>query len=527
VYHEQRVGSVRHNHQLVMEEPEHIAKHYKAHYTCSLFHKSRAFVRGLMGPVGGGKTVANIMELYVRACEQEPDAGGVRRTRWALIRNTYPELLSTTLKTFEEWIPPSVCPVTRGALIGGTLKVDLPDGTKVDAEFLFLALDKDDDAKKLKSLELTGAFINEASEIRETVLKLLTTRVGRYPKTVLDPVDDETVIFGPTWRGITMDTNPPDDTHWWYRLAEVEQPRGYEFFQQPPALIRVKSKDKDAPPEYVPNDGTQGPLAAENVKYLPGGFDYYLNQIGGKDLEWIKVFVMGEYGALVTGKPVYPEYSDQTHLAKVELEPYRGIPVLLAYDFGLTPACILLQQSPRGQLKVLDELISEDMGIERFARDVIKPFLLQEKYRGCTFYGVGDPAGVARAQGDETTCYQILEMQGLPADPAPSNAFSIRREAVAWFMTKMTDGEPGFLLSPTCKVLRKGFISGYHYRKMRLSGSDRFAETPDKNEYSHPHDALQYGCSFMRSASLDKSTDSFGNHGVRRKVKAAPARGWA
>lgn len=512
-----------------MEEPEHISKHYRAHATCARFHRSRAFVRGLMGPVGGGKTVANIMELYLRACEQQPNDNGVRKTRWALIRNTYPELLSTTLKTFEEWIPPNVCPITRGALIGGTLKVGLPDGTRVEAEFLFLALDKEDDAKKLKSLELTGAFINEASEIREAVVALLTTRVGRYPKKEIN-FETEEVLYGPTWRGIIMDTNPPDDTHWWYRLAEVEKPKGYEFFQQPPALMKVVPKDKaddNLPPEYVPNDGSFGIDKAENILYLDDGFDYYLRQVPGKDLEWIKVFIMGEYGALVSGKPVYSEYSDQTHLAKSELEPYRGMPVLLAYDFGLTPACILMQQSPRGQLKVLDELISEDMGIERFARDVVKPFLLLEKYRGCSFYGVGDPAGVARAQADETTCYQILEMQGLPAEPAPSNAFSIRREAVAWFMTKMTDGEPGFLLSPTCKTLRKGFISGYHYRKMKLSGSDRFAETPDKNEYSHPHDALQYGCSFMRSASLDKTADSFGSHGQRRRVKAASSNGWA
>jgi hypothetical protein len=38
----------------------------------------------------------------------------------------------------------------------------------------------------------------------------------------------------------------------------------------------------------------------------------------------------------------------------------------------------------------------------------------------------------------------------------------------------------------------KGFISGYHYRRMQVSGESRYDEKPNKNRYSHPHDALQY-----------------------------------
>jgi len=499
---------------------------YKAYPTASRFHKSGAFVRGIRGPVGGGKTVASIMEMYTRALEQEPH-NGVRRTRWALIRNSYPELLSTTLKTFEDWVPPVVCPVTRSSPINGTLRVNLPDGTRVEAEFIFLALDIEDDVKKLKSLELTGAFLNEASELRKSVLDMLTSRVGRFPPQRWG---------GATWSGVVMDTNPPDDSHWWYHLAEEVKPPNFEFFSQPPALIRVPGRTPKDPPTYVPNDGTCPGLGmAENIPNLPGaspenpngGFNYYLNMVSGKDEEWIKVYVLNQYGNLISGKPVYPEYADSVHLSATVLEPYRGVPVLLAYDFGLTPACIILQQTPRGQVRILDELISEDMGIERFASDIVKPFLNSDKYRGCTFFGVGDPAGGARSQADETTCFQILDRLGLKAIPAPTNSPMIRREAVAWFLTKMVDGEPGFLISPTCRIVRKGFLGGYHYRVMKVGGGDRYAETPDKNEYSHPHDALQYGCSFMRSSSLENATELFGNGARRREVRPGASKGWA
>ena len=40
-------------------------------------------------------------------------------------------------------------------------------------------------------------------------------------------------------------------------------------------------------------------------------------------------------------------------------------------------------------------------------------------------------------------------------------------------------------------MVRKGFNGGYRYRRMKVSGS-RFTDKPDKNEYSHPMDAVQY-----------------------------------
>jgi len=477
---------------------EDFKKVYKALPTAQEFHRSNAFVRGILGPVGGGKTVACIMELYTRALEQKPH-NGVRRSRWALIRNSYPELLSTTIKTFEDWIPRAVCPIRQSTPISGVLKVDLPDGTRVEAEFLFLALDIEDDVKKLKSLELTGAFINEASEIRESVLEMLTSRVDRYPAKNMG---------GTTWTGIVMDTNPPDTDHWWYRLAETEKPKGYRFWKQPPAMIRIENKEGDV--HYVPNDGTHGIQRAENIENHNSGFDYYARMVPGKSEEWIKVYVLGQYGSIYTGKPVYAAYNDKVHCAKEELQPYRGLPLLLGWDFGLTPSCIIMQMSPKGQLRVLDELVSEDMGSDRFSRDVVKPFLTTEKYQGMHFACVGDPAGGARAQSNEVTCFQSLEQNGFPVVSAPTNDFIPRKESVDWFLSKLVDGEPGFVLSPTCEVLRRGFLGGYQFRKVRLSGSkDRFTETPEKNEFSHPHDALQYGCLHLRKASVSIGLGQF------------------
>ena len=503
------------------QSAELVAPVYKAWPTARKFHKSRAQVRGLMGPVGAGKTVACIAELYSRALEQKP-FNNVRRTRFVIVRATYPELINTTLKTFEDWIPPQLCHVSMGATLSGMFNAKLPDGTLVESEFIFLSVGGEEDIEKLRSFEITGAFINEASEMREAVLTKLKERCGRYP-----PVR----WGGPTWHGVIMDTNPPDDGHWWYRLAEVERPSGFEFFRQPPALIRCPGKEPGEPPTYMPNP------EAENIPYLPGatpenpegGYDYYLNQTQGASEDWIRVFVMGEYGTIASGRPVFPDYSDSLHLAKSPLIPFKGVPVVAAFDFGLTPAAVFGQQVPGGGVRILGELTSENMGMEKFMRDVFLPELAKEKWKDCRFHCVGDPAGAQRGQADETTCFDIIERFGFDWEPASTNAFLPRREAVSAFLIKLIDGKPGFLMDPGCQVLRKGLLGSYKYRRLKVGVGDRYSETPEKNQFSHVADACQYLLLYFRGSSPRSpgelsSADS--RYRVRPVVPGNPA-GWA
>ena len=106
--------------------------------TIRAFHQSQAFVRVLVGPIGSGKTTAAIVELAIRAAQQKPAPDGVRRTRFALIRNTAPELTSTTIKSFRAWFPDGVGKWNMESPI--TFSMRRGD---VEAEFLFLALDRD------------------------------------------------------------------------------------------------------------------------------------------------------------------------------------------------------------------------------------------------------------------------------------------------------------------------------------------------------------------------------------------------
>src|SRR5579871_4267818 len=174
--------------------------------TIRRFSQSRAFIRGLMGPFGSGKSSGCVIEL-VKWAKRQPLVNGKRRARFAVIRNTYGQLADTTIRTFLHWLPDGV--------FGTYSKTDhlyrLNGLDDLDAEILFRALDRPEHVANLLSLELTGAWLNEAREIPWAIVKALKGRVDRLPPR------NEGGCVDP---GIIMDTNPPDDDSWWYKLFE-------------------------------------------------------------------------------------------------------------------------------------------------------------------------------------------------------------------------------------------------------------------------------------------------------------------
>ncbi len=311
---------------------------YNASPTLSRFHRSDAFMRGVRGPVGSGKSTALCWEIMRRAREQKPAPNGKRRTRWAVVRNTYRELKDTTVKTWLDWFPEAdFGPFRQGDM---THRIQVED---LDLEVMFRALDRPDDVKKVLSLELTGAWVNEAREVPKGIIDALGDRVGRFPSQR---------DGGCTWRGLMLDTNSPDDDHWWYRLAEEERPKGWDFFSQPPGLTEVDGR-------WETN------VEAENLVNLEK--DFYETRAAGKSRDHILVYYANQYGFVKEGKPVYPEYNDGVHCSPDILAPIPGRTIYVGIDFGLTPAAVFGQKTVSGQWRWIDELVTEDMGAVRFA----------------------------------------------------------------------------------------------------------------------------------------------------------------
>jgi hypothetical protein len=441
--------------------------------TLAALHASDAKRRGIIGPVGSSKSTAMCMEIMRRAHEMPPDKDGVRWSRWMVVRNTYRELKDTTLNTWLEWFPESRVGLFNYSDMAHRIRLALGDGTSVHLEVMFRSFDKPRDIGKALSLDITGAWINEAREIPKFIVDAIDDRIGRYNPGGLPK--------GSFWHGLIMDSNPPDEDHWWFKLAEETKPEdrpGWEFFRQPGGLVEVAGE------KFEPN-----PLA-ENIDHLP--LDYYRDKAVGKSLDHIRVYYCARYGFVQDGKPVFPEYRDEMHCAKAPLEPVPGLPLLLGQDFGLTPAAVIGQRLANGRIQIIDEMVAQDMGIQRFGQDLLP--LLHTRYPVYELLYFGDPAGDQRAQTDETTPFQILRALGLPIRPAPSNDFTLRREAVAGLLNRLVDGKPGLLISPTCKNLRKALAGGYAYKRVQVSGAERYQDKPDKGPYSHVADALQYLC---------------------------------
>lgn len=468
---------------------------YNPSQTLQHFHASNALVRGIRGPFGSGKSVGCCWEIWTRATEQRATVDGIRKSRWIVTRNTYGELTSTTIKTWLDWFPEErFGKMVFGAPITQMCRWSCEDGSKVELEMLFLALDRPEHVKKLLSLDVTGGWMNEAREQPKAILDALTGRVGRYPR-----AEDG----GATWSGVIMDTNSPDDDHWWYDLAETNCPPEFKFFSQP-AGDSEEAENLD----WLLQTPESMAFPCGHPERRARGHLYYSRLKAGKTGEWVKVYVKGQYGTVHDGKPVYgEEWNDTLHVK--EIYPIQGIKLVIGIDFGLTPAAVFTQVDARGRLLVLDEIVGTDMGFRQFLENALIPYLMTNyavwwAKKDDMILLIGDPAGDQRAQSDEKSCFQEARAKQLRIRAAKSNAWLPRRGAVAWYLSRLTGGQAAFLLDPACGVLRKGFNGGYKYRRIQVTGDERFTDEPDKNKYSHPQDALQYAA--MESGGIQAIT---------------------
>jgi len=483
------------------------AVNYKASKTCGLFHNSPAFFRGIMGPIGSGKSVACIVELYRLGCLQEPDINGVRKTRHIIVRNTLPQLETTTMKSWDDWFSERDGFGRRSKKPPYTqvIRQNMADGSKMEMEIIFLALDKPEDIDKLLSLEATFIWFNEARQIRKAIIDAATGRVGRYPSKKEKP-DSIPNNEWPTRFGIIADTNPPTDEHWWYDLAENESWRADVNTKE---ILPIESFSPSSRWEFF--DQPSGVSSeAENIKNLPK--NYYENLAIGKNKEWVDVYVHGKYGFIKDGKPVYEaSWNDGVHTAKSNLKIIEFGQIIGGFDSsGRCPAVVFLQRTSRGQWQAVHELCVLDMGAEQFCQLLKSEIAIKFPTNEVSLYG--DPAGTFKSQNDERTYVEIARAAGLKILPAPTtNRIGERIATVEHVLNKMVDGEPAFIVSPSCKVLRRGFNGGYKYRQLQVSGEERHADEPDKkSKFSHPHDALQYGLSGAgETRSMKRSNSKF------------------
>lgn len=467
----------------------------------SAFISSLALIVGLMGPVGGGKTVAGIAKCFRIAHAQnavwdEVRKCYVKRCRIAAVRDTYPNLDRTLIKTWHQWVPKEIgkwsgeAPRTHKF----TINVGRP-GTRgfhqIDMEMIFVAIGDHSVEDVLRGFELTALWLNEWDLLPPDLLEFGVGRIGRYPA-AFEGGCALAQIFG--------DFNAPDEDNHTYSLFVDKQ--------IDPELARVVMEEAGGRRKLIEFFEQPGGLdpGAENLENLPGGRNYYVKQAALMSPDKCRRMVHNKFGAVRDGMPVYPEFSNARHVAEAPLEPIKGLPLRIGIDAGLTPAAVIGQHTKFGQTRLLAELatfLEEDdqlaaVGPTAFGEALAD--LLASRFPGFPVeFAAIDPSAAKGVDGSGNelswlqTAAKVSKLKIRPA-PVPNNDLTIRLEAVRRPLTKTIEGgQPALLICPTMKILRRGFNSGYKYRRTMLAGKEgRYENKPVKNQFSHVHDAAQY-----------------------------------
>lgn len=438
------------------------------------FMRSEAFISLIVGPVGSTKTSAGIMKIAAHAKQMAACSDGIRRSRAVWVRNTRQMLVDTSIPDFLKWFPDGVAGHMAKTDAKFTLKFD-----DVECEVLFRGLEDANDVRRLLSLQISFAVLDEFREIHKDIYEALQGRLGRYPDKMLVPPrpewgnDDVGLPIG----GCVKDdgspnkllwgmTNPPDMDTFWEDLL-TEPPSNVAVFFQPGG----QSQDADW------------------LQYLPS--HYYDDLAEGKTQDWIDVYINAQFGKSLAGKPVFGSFKTDTHVASGPLI-VQSAPLIIGVDAGLTPTATICQIDYQGRLLVHDSITSDGMGALRFVREKLKP-LLANKYPGKPSIIIIDPAAYQRVQTDERTVADIYKSEGFVVKPAKTNTVTARLAAVDSYLTRTVDGKSAILFDPVgSALLVTAMRSKYRYKINSKGDRD---ESPDKTHpWSDLADSLQYVC---------------------------------
>ncbi len=194
------------------------------------------------------------------------------------------------------------------------------------------------------------------------------------------------------------------------------------------------------------------------------------------------------------GTPVYLDWSTELHIAKNPIVPVRGAPIIRGWDLGPTArwkACVVGQAWSGTYLRVFKDYLDESPGVEEFV-DYVLTDLNNTLGPEFEYFDFVDPAGFVATQTDAQAATDILRQKGTSPQPGPVG-YQPRLKSVNDLLIAQRKGVPCYQVCPEgCRTLIDGFNGGYHLRV--FEGLDRNKELPEKNEFSHTHDANQYLC---------------------------------
>jgi hypothetical protein len=433
---------------------------FKANPTQGRFIRDRHEATLWSSRMGAGKS-AGLCWAVFQFARENPGA------TCAIVRDTYEVLRDTTMKEFFRWFPPGIVGEYR---VGAkTFRWKLGEMT---GEVFFLGMDDPGDAGKLQSRELAGVFFDEVAPavsgagIDEYIFDMALSRL-RQP--------------GMSWYAAKCVSNNPDEAHWTYRRfvdpGDIGTPAHVEIAPLQLRGFTVMQEDLD-----------------ENLHNLPPGYYERLRKNFSHRPDLVRRFVDGRYGFQQLGKPVTPEWSDDLHRA-FDLEPVKGESLLLTWDGGLNPTCIITQFTPMGHWNVLESYVGDAIGTYELIERVVKP-VMHARYSGFELVHTGDPnlESPEQSSSKQSAVKVIRRELGGRWRRAPDQIHE-RVDPLRWALTQARNGT-GLLRVDARRAKHVWFAlrGGWHYHTPKTGTQ---IQTPKKNQHSHPGDAIGYAAAVL------------------------------
>ncbi len=394
-----------------------------------------------------------------------------------MIRSTYRDLWDKAIPSWKDVFPPSKTWPFSGAKDGPATHVikweEQHGSRRIKYEMIveFRAIGDMNFEEFARGLYATWIWLNEADTIPGEVVGALIGRLGRYPAahTIVDdwphPVPGQ----------VFVDLNAPNTTNWTYKdmikspgpkTKMYIQPSGFSEHAENPVLRKLKP-------------------------------DYYRDIAQGMEDWQVKRFIENKVGYSRTGKPIYTEFDSEVHCSTQLLMPALSGFIGIGIDPGLQAAAVFGQKDYLGRVIIPSSIVTPDgMTTDAESFGQMCRAELAGRYPGLPAVAMLDPAANQRCavDADQRTWMEVFAASsGIPCIPAPTNAVDRRHKAVRKLLTGYVGAQPRLCIDRSQnETLVEGFLAGYRVRRLKSGEDVKYMDQPEKNGFSHVHDAMQY-----------------------------------
>ncbi len=419
-----------------------------------LFHSVKNFagssvvLKGAIGGLGGGKSTACEQEQAL-ICLNTPNGKSIamrksmNRSEISVL-DDYQKLLGGAAK----WVSSRKC-------------FEFDNGHK-------LIVCPADEWDRFGSAQFVSFYIQEAQEVDYRIFDTLTQRL-RDPAGVVHGIPYYTGLF--CARGVKR-------AHWIY---ERFVKNAWDLDSGREERHRAKN------PDFVYCRFTTYDNSQHLDEIAPG---YIQNQIRHHegDTAWIKMFIEGEFGFDIEGRPVFECFKPDAHIAQITADP--SLPIHRGWDFGYNrPAVVWCQYDRTGRFLVLKELCPTGVSREELCGMVATHQKIWWPDRHPSQYrDYGDIAGTQ--VNTATDQHDVDYVESYFGTSMEYRAARVQEglEVLRGLMVRNTkSGSPRFAIDESCERLIDACQGAYYYRL------DKTDERPIKGEgYDDVVDATRY-----------------------------------